>query len=107
MTTMPPDSPMPFPPVAPAAGSSAEGTAPNGQAIVWLRKPGAKKRQTTLVQGGCIQQAWLQQRLRVTQVRFQGPLAQALTDLQQATKKSQEKYLPIVQIGERRVGKEC
>ena len=104
MTTMPPDSPMPLPPEAPiapaalAASSSSAVSAPNGQAIVWLRKPGAKKRQITLVQGGCIQKTWLQQRLRVTQVRFQGPLAQALTDLQQATKKSQEKNLPIVRL---------
>lgn len=104
MTTMPPDSPMPLPPEAPVApatlpaSSSSAGNAPNGQAIVWLRKPGAKKRQTTLVQGCCIQKTWLQQRLRVTQVRFQGPLAQALTDLQQATKKSQEKHLPIVRL---------
>lgn len=98
MTTMPPDSKMLPQPATPAVGPLSDGIAPNGQAIVWLRKPGAKKRQTTLVQGGCIQQAWLQQRLRVTQVRFQGPLAQALTDLQQATKKSQEKNLPIVRL---------
>lgn len=104
MTTMPPESPMPLPPEAPvapatlAASSSSADNAPSGQAIVWLRKPGAKKRQTTLVQGGCLQKTWLQQRLRVTQVRFQGPLAQALTDLQQATKKSQEKHLPIVRL---------
>jgi hypothetical protein len=104
MTTMLPDPRIPLLPVGPvapatpAASFSAEGPAPNGQAVVWLRKPGAKKRQTTLVHGGCIQQAWLQQRLRVTQVRFQGPLAQALTDLQQATKKSQEKNLPIVRL---------
>lgn len=93
-------------PVLPTAVSQAAATgAPtsdpvpaNGQTVFWLRKPGARKRQTVLVQGAKIEPTWLDHRLRVTQVRFQGALAQALTDLQQASKAAHEKYLPIVRL---------
>ena len=90
MTTMPPVPQTAAAPLATTGPSSPDVSSPNGETVFWLRKPGAKKRQTILIQGGRIQSNWLQQRLHVTQVRFQGPLAQALTDLQQASKKSKE-----------------
>jgi len=98
MTMLPTDSPNPPLPAASIASSLSEDVSSSGQAVVWLRKHGAKKRHTTLVHGARIQRAWIEQRMRVTQVRFHGPLAQALSDLQQATRNSKEKHLPIVRL---------
>lgn len=64
--------------------------------IVWTRH-GAVKPEPLIV--GCrINPAWLQNEVQTLQVRFIGPLAQALTDLLTAAKASKKINLPIVRL---------
>ncbi|MHB8254301.1 MAG: RNaseH domain-containing protein [Acidiferrobacter sp.] len=64
--------------------------------IVWTRH-GAVKPEPLIV-GRRINPAWLQNEVQVLQVRFGGPLAQALMDLLAAAKASKKINLPIVRL---------
>lgn len=64
--------------------------------IVWTRHSAVKPE--PLVVGRRINPAWLQSEVQILQVRFGGPLAQALTDLLAAAKASKKINLPIVRL---------
>ena len=68
------------------------------KATAWLRQPNAVKRQSTLLMGARIRPAWLDKSMHLTQVRFQGPLAEALLNLQKAAKEAKDKNLPTVRL---------